>query len=317
MNRKIIMGVDTSNYTTSIALLYDDGELIANLKSPLPVKSGDCGLRQSDAVFAHTKNIPELMMKARDILDGRAPSAIGVSVKPRNVEGSYMPCFLSGRAAAYSVACALGIKLYEFSHQCGHIMAALYSSGATELTEKTFAALHLSGGTSELLTVTPSKLGFDASVVGGTNDLNAGQVIDRVGVYMGLPFPAGVHMERLAAGFEGRIPKKRPSVSGLFFNLSGLENMAKQLYDKTHDKALVSSFVFNYVFESVDTICTNYRVAYGDTPFVFAGGVMSNSIIKEKLSERSDVYFAEPSLSADNAVGIAVLSKRRFIAEAE
>ena len=315
MNRKIIIGIDTSNYTTSLALLYDDGELIANLKSPLPVKSGECGLRQSDAVFAHTKKIPELMLKARVILGRNTPSAIGVSVKPRNLDGSYMPCFLSGRAAAYSVACSLGIKLYEFSHQCGHIMAALYSSGAYGLLDSRFAALHISGGTTELLRVSSLESGFAAELVGGTDDLNAGQVIDRVGVFMGLPFPSGAHMERLALEFRGKIPKKRPSVRGLKFNLSGLENMAKKLYTETQDRSLVSSFVFDYVFESISSICDNYELEFGKMPFVFAGGVMSNSIIKTKIKERRDAYFAEPAMSADNAVGVAVLAMRRFNSE--
>ena len=116
-DRKIIMGIDTSNYTTSVALMYSDGELIANIKEPLPVKLGECGLRQSDAVFAHIKNLPKAMEKASGILNGRSVSAIGVSERPRNVFGSYMPCFLAGLSAATSAAAASGVPLYRFSHR--------------------------------------------------------------------------------------------------------------------------------------------------------------------------------------------------------
>jgi N6-L-threonylcarbamoyladenine synthase len=196
-------------------------------------------------------------------------------------------------------------------------MAALYSSHATVLAKQEFAALHLSGGTSELLSVSPSDCSFIAKCVGGTADLNAGQVIDRVGVYMGLPFPAGVHMEQLALSYTGKIPKKRPAVKEMTFSLSGLENMAKRLFDETKDKPLTAAFVFEYISESILLICDEYEKRIKKVPFVFAGGVMSNSIIKKKISERLDAYFAEPALSADNAVGTAVLAMHRLNAESQ
>ena len=126
MERNIVIGIDTSNYTTSVALMYDDGELIANIKRPLPVKAGERGLRQSDAVFAHVKNLPSAMEEAKSVLGGRKISIVSVSERPRNIDGSYMPCFLVGVAAAESISAAFGIPIRRFSHQCGHVMAALY-----------------------------------------------------------------------------------------------------------------------------------------------------------------------------------------------
>ena len=152
-DRKIILGIDTSNYTTSAALIYDDGELIANIKRPLLVNEGERGLRQSEAVFSHIKNFPSVMDEVRAVLAGRIPSAVGVSARPRNIDGSYMPCFLSGVAVAEGISASLGIPLYKFSHQCGHVMAALYSAGSEELMADRFAAFHVSGGTTELLIV--------------------------------------------------------------------------------------------------------------------------------------------------------------------
>ena len=309
-DRSIILGIDTSNYTTSVALMYDDGELIANIKRPLPVSPGERGLRQSEAVFAHIKNIPSAMAEAREYLAGRNPVAVGVSEKPRNVDGSYMPCFLSGVAVADSIAAALGVPVYRFSHQCGHIMAALYSSGSEELTSGTFAAFHVSGGTTELLLVKPDHRGFLAEQVGGTKDLNAGQIIDRIGVYLGMPFPAGPHIEKAALSYSGKIPSKKVSVDGTYANLSGLENMAMNMYKETSDASKTSAFVLEYIGNSIVGMCESFISAYAEMPFVFAGGVMCNSIIKEKLRKRFDAKFAEPLLSADNAVGIAELTRR-------
>lgn len=309
MKRNIVMGIDTSNYTTSLALMYDHGELIASLKRPLPVKTGEHGLRQSDAVFAHIKNIPDIMTEAKQYLSASAPVAVGVSTRPRNIDGSYMPCFLTGVATAEAISASLNVPLYKFSHQCGHIMAAIYSSGATHLLGKEFAAFHVSGGTTEMLRVKFSGTEFSAELVGGTADLNAGQVIDRVGTYLGLPFPSGKYLEELAKTNTKKIPSKKPKLSDMKINLSGLENMAVKLYEETGDKALTSAFVLDYVEKGLSSLAEAYIQKFGDTEFLFAGGVMSNSIIREKLKLKFNAHFAEPCFSADNAVGIAELAR--------
>lgn len=313
--KELILGIDTSNYTTSAALFTTEGELIANLKCPLPVKGGECGLRQSDAVFAHIKNIPQLMQRVNTYLSDAKIVCVGVSEKPRNVDGSYMPCFLSGVSVAEGISAVLGVPLYKFSHQCGHIMAALYSSSCMELKKDAFLAFHISGGTTEMLRVLPKEYGFCAELVGGTADLNAGQVIDRIGVYLGLNFPAGAELERLALSFDGKLPNKKPVMREMKINLSGLENMAKDLYLKTEDKSLVAAFAFDYIYRGISLLADAYIEEYGDTDIVFAGGVMSNSIIKEKLSKKYKAHFAVPALSADNAVGIAVLARERYFSE--
>lgn len=308
----IFLGIDTSNYTTSIALLDEEGKLIDNIKYPLPVKSGEHGLRQSDAVFSHIKNLPLALNDAGKLISDKKILAVGVSSRPRNLDGSYMPCFLSGVAAATSAAVAAAAPLYTFSHQCGHVMAALYSSGRFDLLDKEFAAFHVSGGTTELLKVFPESEGFIADHIGGTKDLNAGQVIDRIGVMMGIPFPAGKYIEEYALENSAKIPKKKVCSEGLWVNLSGLENMAKRLYDDTASKELTSAFVLDYVGNTLVALCEEYEARFGKSEFVFSGGVMSNSIIKDKLRKRFVSSFAEPALSADNAVGIAYLALRAY-----
>ncbi len=315
MCENVILGIDTSNYTTSVAIMTLDGELIANLKRPLPVKAGERGLRQSDAVFAHTVNIPELMRQARELLVARKIVAVGVSATPRNEEGSYMPCFLCGVAAAESISATLGVPLYRFSHQCGHIMAAVYSSGKFEVLDGEFGAFHISGGTTELVRVKPTQNGFETQLLGGTADLNAGQVIDRIGVYIGMGFPAGPGMEAEAMKNTERIPHKKVSSSGMTVNLSGLENMAIKLYRDTCNAPLTAAFVFDYIGRAISAMLDAYVEKYGDGLVVCAGGVMCNGIIKKMLSERYNVCFAEPAMSADNAVGIAVLTLRAYESE--
>ena len=315
MKKQFVMGIDTSNYTTSVALMSLDGELIANMKAPLPVKAGERGLRQSDAVFAHIKNLPTVMQKAREYLTDAELVAIGASERPRNTEGSYMPCFLSGIAARDSILAVSSARGYSFSHQCGHIMAALYGSNSLDLLTEDFVAFHVSGGTTEMLKVKGNGVAFDAELIGGTADLNAGQVIDRVGVYMGLSFPSGREMEELALKNKKKIPKNKPKTKGFEFNLSGLENLAKKLYDSEQDSELTAAFTFDYIASALTSVCKAYEAENGKTRFVFAGGVMSNSIIKKRISERFDAVFAEPMLSSDNAVGIALLTRQAYITE--
>lgn len=313
--KKIYLGIDTSNYTTSIAVIDGSGKLIANIKKLLPVKAGERGLRQSDAVFHHVKNAPELIRLARTHFSDSEIGAIGVSYRPRNHVGSYMPCFLVGDTLAEGMSAAAKCPAYKFSHQCGHVMAALFSSGRFDLLDKEFAALHVSGGTTELLRVRYENCGFSAELVGGSADLNAGQVIDRIGVALGLGFPAGRELEALALKNDKPIPKRKALSRDMKINLSGLENLAIELYSKTEDKALVAAFVFEYIGNAISAMCEEYTETYGDAEFVFAGGVMSNTIIRRKLEERFKACFAEPEFSTDNAVGIAELARRADMKE--
>ena len=309
---KIVLALDTSNYTTSLAALTLDGRLLANQKLLLTVKEGERGLRQSDAVFLHTVNLPTLMRELAPIIAGREIACVGVSDKPRNQEGSYMPCFLVGVSVAESLSVSLGVPLYRFSHQCGHIMAAVYSSGREDILKTPFAAFHVSGGTTELVRVTDLGYGFSAELLGGSADLNAGQIIDRIGVRMGLPFPSGQKMEELALQNRKPIPKRKISVRDLSANLSGLENMAAELYKETEDKSLTAAFVLDFIGRTLIRLSEAYEERFGVSEFIYAGGVMSNSIIKRMLAERFNAYFAEPRLSSDNAVGIAALALRAY-----
>lgn len=316
MMRECFVGFDTSNYTTSAAVCTRDGEVIANIKAPLPVKNGECGLRQSDAVFAHVKNLPEVVGELREAIRGCRVLAVGCSTRPREQADSYMPCFLSGRAAAESFAAALDIPVIETAHQDGHIMAAAYSSGAMErLLQEPFCAFHVSGGTTEVLHVTPREDGFTVSLIGGTQDLNAGQAIDRVGVMMGLRFPCGREMESLAKEWQGKLPAPRICVRDGYCNLSGLQNLAEKLWKETNDRAQVSAYVFSFLGKTLVKMTEAIDEKYGNIPVVYAGGVMSNQGLQKVLSQRPNTYFAAPQFSADNAAGVALICRKRYFGD--
>ncbi len=316
MKQLLFCGIDTSNYTTSVSLCGADGAVYLNYKKLLPVAVGERGLRQSDAVFHHVKQLQDGACALRQTLlkmgNTAEIAAIGVSSAPRDADDSYMPCFLSGIAAAEMMGATLSVPVYRFSHQAGHIMAALYSAGREDWTERDFAAFHVSGGTTEILYVKKSKeTVFNVQKIGGTKDINAGQSIDRVGVAMGLSFPAGAAMEKLAEQYTGKIPSSKLSVAGMTCNLSGLENKANELYLSTGEPSLVSAYVLDFVGRTLSAMRDGVRAAHGDIPILYAGGVMSCGRIKRMLEEEN-AAFAEPQFSSDNASGVALLARYRF-----
>ena len=318
------VGLDTSNYTTSAAACTTDerGEItvIANCKAPLPVAEGARGLRQSDAVIAHVKNLPTVIRDLRSILEegNYQIAAVGVSATPRDAADSYMPCFLTGIIAAESLAAGSGTEVRRFSHQSGHIMAALYSSGALsegKLLTDDFLAFHVSGGTTEAVVAHPREGGFDVEIVGYGADLHAGQVIDRVGVMMGLDFPCGKALEELAVQNTKPLPQIKTSVKDGICHLSGLENQAADLWRKSGDKALVAAYTLTTIGKSLRKMTDQLQAKRAETgekplPVVYAGGVMSNKFIRPILTKGAGwkVYFSEPAFSADNAAGTAILT---------
>ena len=313
---RFYIGVDTSNYTTSCALIdAEAGRVAANAKQLLDVPEGGRGLRQSDALFMHTKRLPEIIKSALCGLLPRELCAIGVSTAPRDVEGSYMPCFLAGVSAASAMAETTKKPLYRFSHQAGHIAAAVWSSGSPDLLSREFIAFHVSGGTTELLLVRPDldgELPFVIEKLGGTLDISAGQAVDRVGVKLGLGFPCGPQLERLALKNHERFTPARLSVHGCDCNLSGAENLAGRLIESGAGAECAAAYLLDFIGRTLTQLTDNALRGREELPVLFAGGVMSNSIIKKMIASRGyDARFAEPALSSDNAVGVALLAALR------
>ncbi len=304
------LGVDTSNYRTSVALLCENGEYISKRKL-LEVSEGGLGLRQSEALFMHVRDLPNLVEEAMQGFRGEI-AAVGVSSKPREQEGSYMPCFLAGVSAARSVAAALQVPCFEFSHQSGHIAAALHSAGCRHLAGEPFLAYHISGGTTEAVLVTPDKEKiFGCEIVGGSNDLKIGQAVDRLGVALGLSFPAGQELDSLARSGELTV-RVNPKVNGTYCSVSGLQNKCEMMLKNGESPENTARFIFEYISKLLKLQIIELRKVYGNIPIVFAGGVTANSIIRERLQGEGGTFFASSELSGDNAVGAACLAKMRY-----
>ena len=300
-----VIGFDTSNYTTSIA--FFDGENGFNCSKLLPVREGELGLRQSDTVFHHTKSLPELSGRLFSHVKGNEIGAIAVSTRPRAVEGSYMPCFMVGYSHAKILADSLGLPLLEVSHQQGHVAASLWSAGRLDLMDKPHLAWHLSGGTTELLLVEPEGKNVKCTRIGGTTDISAGQLIDRTGVMLDLPFPAGKHMDALSreATNSDVFKVKCP---GLEFSLSGVQNKVQQ-YAQGNTPAETAAYALRCVCNAVLTATKNAQKAYPGLEVVFSGGVASNSMLRQVM-EPLGAVFSQPQFSTDNAMGVAVLAHR-------
>lgn len=296
------IGFDTSNYTTSVAVF--DGEHMINKRQLLTVKTGERGLRQSDAVFQHTVNMPALI---DDIsIDNNNINAVAVSSLPRNIDGSYMPCFLVGINNAVAVSRFSGAPLFKTSHQVGHILAGLYSIDRLDLISKPFIAFHISGGTTEALLVEPDKNEIvTARIIAQSSDLKAGQAVDRAGVMMGLTFPCGKELDKLSLLSEKEF-KIRPSMNGLDCSLSGVENKAKKMFENGESKEDISKYILTYISNSIDEMTQRIIDNYGNLPIMFVGGVMSNTLIRKQITKKYNAYFAKPDLSCDNACGIAI-----------
>ncbi|MBR4240898.1 MAG: peptidase M22 [Eubacterium sp.] len=293
-------GFDTSNYTTSIALLSEKG--CFNEKIMLSVKEGERGLRQSEAVFQHTVNLPKLLEK----LDFSRVEGVGVSTQPRNAKGSYMPCFLAGESAAVSFAKGAGVPLYKTSHQTGHILAALYSCNCLDLINQSFIAFHLSGGTTEALLVSPDKENIiNCEIVSQSLDLKAGQAVDRTGVLLGMKFPCGKELDNLSAESSAEF-KIKPTIINQNCSLSGVENKVKKMIESGAQREDIAKFALTYVSKTVLAMLDCITEKYGNLPVVFSGGVSSNSILRKTINEKYSAFFAPAEYSLDNAAGCAV-----------
>ena len=299
------LGFDTSNYTTSVALYYPDENRIHHVKRLLPVKSGEKGLRQSDAVFHHTKALHTL---CDALFDGRDEkiNAVCASVAPRSAEGSYMPCFLVGENTGRCLSAASNAPFYAISHQQGHILAALYSVGRLDLINEKFVAFHLSGGTTEALLVEPDDEELiKCTLIASSLDLKAGQAVDRVGLMLNLDFPCGPELEKLALKSTKNF-RIRPTVIDGNCSLSGVENKCRKMLNDSENKEDIALFCIEYIKLSLEKMTDSLICKYGNLPLVYAGGVMSNSIIRDYFKTKYGAYFAESQFSCDNAAGVAI-----------
>lgn len=298
----LYLGLDTSNYTTSAAVYDSTARTIVQAKKLLPVKAGEKGLRQSDAVFHHTVQLPDILSQ----LDISGISGIGVSVKPRNAEGSYMPCFLCGEGTARMLGQALAVPVHPTSHQVGHILAALHSADCLDWVDHRFLAFHVSGGTTDCVLCEPDDaLLLKVTPVSSSLDLKAGQLVDRVGLMLGLSFPCGIALEQLAMQSEKEF-RYKPTMKELDCCLSGLENQCAKALENGEAPCDIAKRCLCAIADVLLEMTKRALARTGELPVVYAGGVMSDMLIQNKLKTVKNAVFAKPEFSCDNAAGTAV-----------
>lgn len=311
---QIVIGLDTSCYTTSVAAVTVEGQVLASCRKLLPVKEGERGLRQSEAVFIHVRQLPERLEELAAYTQGHEIVAVCASRQPRDEEESYMPVFQVGDAQARGLAAMLGVPCFASTHQRGHVAAAMVDSG---VAEGDLMAVHLSGGTTELL----SLRGDDLTLLGGTLDLHAGQFVDRVGVALGLPFPAGPHLEKLAVA--GRSEAKLPANMAdqdLHCHFSGAETQV-QRWIKQDDmpREDIAREVYDLLARTVSRMILAGSRDTGIRQVLIAGGVASSQLFRQLVTERIHkkdkgfrVCFGRPEYSGDNAVGAALIGAKKY-----
>ena len=307
----LALGLDTSCYTTSAALCSASG-LPRQERRLLPVPKGERGLRQSEAVFAHVRQIPQVLLP----LLSENKEKIGcvcVSDRPRDGEDSYMPVFQVGVSQGQALAAALNVPFFTTTHQRGHIAAAKYGTG---LTAGRFVALHLSGGTTDTLFIDGNQL----QPLGTSCDLHAGQLVDRIGVKLGLPFPAGPYLEELAVQGENKnlVPVSFES-DGLRCHLSGAETQLLRMIGAGESKENVAAEVYGVLCRTVLRLVQAAAEASDTKDVLIAGGVASSRLLRGMLNERNEkrrtglnLYFGRPEFSGDNAVGVALIGLEKL-----
>lgn len=299
------LGMDTSCYTTSVAIFDDKEGIVSEERTVLTVKEGHRGLSQSEMVFQHIRNLPILLEKMKSYLP--VIEGVGVSIFPRRRADSYMPAFLAGKSVANAIAMARHVPLYEFSHQENHAMAALRLEPG--LWGKPFYMMHISGGTQDVLGVHWKGSVMEIENLLHSKDITAGQFIDRVGVALGLSFPAGAALEKLAeeATASCHIPVSKMKEA---FSFAGPETQAQKWIQEGNTAAPdIAKGVLSSIGEAFYQVLSSYPFIEG-YPFIAVGGVMSNRYLRDVVKDicyekKLQPYFADVKYSSDNATGNA------------
>jgi len=310
----LCLGLDTSAYTTSLALVDQHEHLVYERRLALPVKEGELGLRQSEAVFAHIKNMPLLWSECRPEFRRDNIKAVSVSDRPRPAVNSYMPVFKVGEAYGLFLAQTMGLDYFNSSHQEGHIMAGLWAAGAGS---GSYLVVQISGGTTEIVTAEEQTPGWlKTAVIGGTADLNAGQFIDRIGRKLNLPFPAGPHLETLALQAGEDLPRLPLAVKDAVISFSGPASEAERLLQRGCRPENLARAVEICIADSLSAaVAGAWEEGKDYTGLLFVGGVSANLFIRNRISSflsGKALYFAGANYGGDNAVGQAITACRRL-----
>ena len=318
---RIALGFDTSCYTTSAAAVNQQGEVVAFARKLLPVEAGQRGLRQSEAVFAHVRQMPQIMQELQQQLQTLDAQIVAVCASDRPCDGeeSYMPVFTVGLGHATTAASLLNVPLFTTTHQRGHIAAGLIGH---QPLQQPHLALHISGGTTDLLLCSDEKI----ELLGSSLDLHAGQLVDRIGVSLGMGFPAGPALEQLAMSCteapQALIPCSMDK-QDLSCHLSGAETKVSQLMKAekiTREEAALE--VFDLLSRTISRMLLAGSQKTGAKQALVVGGVASSTLLRQMIVKRLkkarhplQLVFGDPRYSSDNAAGVAAIGMQQYLEE--
>ena len=293
------LGIDTSCYTTSVAVADAQGNIVLDRRTLLCVPEQARGLRQSEMVFQHIKNLSELFPQGYTQI-----KAVAASTAPRPAEGSYMPVFRVAESFGKAAAYAAGAAFYALSHQHAHIGAAML--GTELMFDGSFLALHVSGGTTDVLQVSAEHNRIQSiQTLGQCSDITAGQLIDRIGVALGNAFPAGAAVSALAA--EGEAAHLNFTIQGLNASFSGAETEVRRRLRQGMRPEDAAATVLLYTAKILNKLIERARQQTGIERVLLFGGVMRSEWIRAYLQKKQQgLIFSGIDYASDNACGLAV-----------
>jgi len=322
-NSKPVLGVETSCDETGVALLRWDPEnpgrglLSHALFSQIALHAEYGGVVPELASRDHVRKLLPLVREALKTA-GLTPADLGGVAYTAGP--GLVGALLVGASAARAMAWALGVPAIGVHHMEGHLLAPLLED---DPPEPPFVALLVSGGHSMLVEV---KAIGQYRILGDTLDDAAGEAFDKTAKLMGLPYPGGPALAKLAEqGVPGRFRFSRPMVDrpGLDFSFSGLKTqvlLAWQASDKSEQtRADIARGFEEAIVDTLAIKCRRALDATGAKRLVIAGGVGANRRLREQLAQAGEadgfrVYFPRLAFCTDNGAMIALAGAIRLAA---
>ncbi|SET70021.1 N6-L-threonylcarbamoyladenine synthase [Draconibacterium orientale] len=319
----IIMGIESSCDDTSAAIIRD-GEILSNVVASQKVHEEYGGVVPELASRAHQQNIipvVDLAMKRAGI-EREEISAVAFTRGP-----GLLGSLLVGTSFAKGFSLASKIPLIEVNHLQGHVLALFIKENGVEFNPPKFPFLCLlvSGGNSQIILV---RNHLDMEVIGQTIDDAAGEAFDKCAKVMGLPYPGGPHVDRLAKeGDPHRFEFSRPRIPGLDYSFSGLKtNFLYFLRDNLKENE-------NFVEENLADLCASLQHTIieillsklkraaretGVNEITVAGGVSANSGLRKALQNnakkhRWNLIIPKFEYTMDNAAMIAITGYYKYL----
>ena len=320
-----ILGIESSCDDTAAAVIKNN-VLLSNITAGQAVHEKYGGVVPELASRAHQQNIIPVVQEAlREAgIDKSALSAIAFTRGP-----GLLGSLLVGASFAKGFAQALDIPLIEVDHLQAHVLAHFISQGQADekMPDFPFLCLMVSGGNSQIILV---KSYFEMEILGQTIDDAAGEAFDKCAKVMGLPYPGGPHIERLAqSGNPTAFKFSKPQIAGYDYSFSGLKtSFLYLLRDKIKEDAEFilknqSDLSASLQATIVDILMKKLVEAAKDlqiSEIAIAGGVSANTALRNAMLQTGEqlgwrVYIPPFSFTTDNGAMIAITGYYKYLNE--